>query len=87
MLSDTGSMLNGSEMPSPVSQLMPMVPVIGTLSGISSVGVKRRMMVVVSVVSIDGSSSGVTDVSQLVLGSTRLIFPVAPFPVLVILSG
>ena len=80
-------MLNGNDMPSPVSQLMPMVPVIGTLSGISSVGVKRRMMVVVSVVSIDGISIGVTLLSQLVFGRTRLILPVGPFPMLVMSIG
>ena len=84
-VSETGSMLNGSERPSPLVQLMARLPVTGTLSCMASVGVKRRITDAESPCSSDAISRGVAiDIHE---GISTVILPVAPRPVLVMVKG
>ena len=72
-------------MPSPLAQLMAILPVTGTLSCILSVGVMRRIISVLSSLARDGISIGVTD--EIHDGKAREIFPVSPLPTLVMVNG
>ena len=80
--SETGSILNGIARPLPFSQLMPIRPVRGTLSCMSSVGMNVRMIIAESPGSIPGICAGVADFIQ--LGSANVIMPVLALPMLVI---
>ena len=81
VLPDTVSMRYGILIPFAFAALMASVPVIGTLSCISSVGVIRRIIVVSSPDANDAIVSGVTLVSHVWLdGRSRVILPVSPIP-------
>ena len=78
-------MLKGIDNPSPFEQFKPIVPKIGTLSCISSVGANLRITLADSPYLREDISRGVTDFIH--EGISNVIFPVSPLPVFVMVKG